>query len=147
MGGDNVGFADGHAKWLSAEAIMFGGEPGDYIKDGDLLEGGRSCGFGPPPGLVSGPWSPAGRRRRRPGGGGLTAGQSYSAEPSSIALVADSEVTTRIGHGGRSSLGARRRGVQQAWSLCSEDGAWRKVRLSCPRRALRGKTVRDGNLT
>jgi prepilin-type N-terminal cleavage/methylation domain-containing protein/prepilin-type processing-associated H-X9-DG protein len=48
MGGDNVGFADGHAKWFSAEAIMFGGEPGDYITDGDLLEGVRSCGFGPP---------------------------------------------------------------------------------------------------
>ncbi len=28
LGGSNLGFADGHAKWMSSEAILFGGQPG-----------------------------------------------------------------------------------------------------------------------
>jgi prepilin-type N-terminal cleavage/methylation domain-containing protein/prepilin-type processing-associated H-X9-DG protein len=48
LGGSNIGFADGHATWMAAEAILFGGEAGDYVKDGGLLQGVQNCGFGPP---------------------------------------------------------------------------------------------------
>ncbi len=49
LGGDNIGFADGHAKWFPAETILFGGERwSDYVpKDGQILEGPGVCGFGP----------------------------------------------------------------------------------------------------
>jgi prepilin-type N-terminal cleavage/methylation domain-containing protein/prepilin-type processing-associated H-X9-DG protein len=47
LGGSNLGFADGHAKWMSSEAILFGGENGSgYAKEPpDLL--GLACCFTP----------------------------------------------------------------------------------------------------
>jgi prepilin-type N-terminal cleavage/methylation domain-containing protein/prepilin-type processing-associated H-X9-DG protein len=43
MGGDNLGFADGHAKWMSAEAILFGGQPSWRGFGSGELEGVTSC--------------------------------------------------------------------------------------------------------
>jgi len=34
LGGDNIGFADGHAAWMSAESILFGGENWSGWSDG-----------------------------------------------------------------------------------------------------------------
>jgi prepilin-type N-terminal cleavage/methylation domain-containing protein/prepilin-type processing-associated H-X9-DG protein len=50
LGGSNIGFADGHAKWMSSEQIMFSGEPeSEYVQPNQvLLEGVYTCGFGPP---------------------------------------------------------------------------------------------------
>jgi prepilin-type processing-associated H-X9-DG protein len=50
LGGSNIGFADGHAQWMSSEAIMFAGEPSSpYVQPTQvLLEGVYVCGFGPP---------------------------------------------------------------------------------------------------
>ena len=45
LGGSNIGFADGHAAWMSAEAILFGGDEayGSGRTDA-LLEGVEVCG-------------------------------------------------------------------------------------------------------
>jgi prepilin-type N-terminal cleavage/methylation domain-containing protein/prepilin-type processing-associated H-X9-DG protein len=44
MGGSNIGFADGHAKWFTAEAILWGGENwGGYGNDSDLIRGFGVC--------------------------------------------------------------------------------------------------------
>jgi prepilin-type N-terminal cleavage/methylation domain-containing protein/prepilin-type processing-associated H-X9-DG protein len=54
LGGSNVGFADGHAKWSLSEAILFSGQPSDYPGQTAgktypiLFDGVQSCGFGPP---------------------------------------------------------------------------------------------------
>ena len=50
LGGSNLGFADGHAAWMNAEAILFGGEKwSSYIpQDEPILLGVGTCGFGPP---------------------------------------------------------------------------------------------------
>jgi len=45
LGGQNVGFADGHAQWLSSEAILFGGTAGPYIRAGTLFTNIRNCRF------------------------------------------------------------------------------------------------------
>jgi prepilin-type N-terminal cleavage/methylation domain-containing protein/prepilin-type processing-associated H-X9-DG protein len=43
LGGSNIGFCDGHAKWMSAEAILFGGETSwQGIGDNTIL-GVTSC--------------------------------------------------------------------------------------------------------
>ena len=49
MGGSNMGFADGHAKWFPSETILFGGEENSsYAKPSQVLfEGIDVCGFGP----------------------------------------------------------------------------------------------------
>ena len=49
LGGSNLGFADGHAKWFPAETIMFSAEPStEYVKVNEVLfEGIYVCGFGP----------------------------------------------------------------------------------------------------
>jgi prepilin-type N-terminal cleavage/methylation domain-containing protein/prepilin-type processing-associated H-X9-DG protein len=53
LGGDNIGFADGHAKWFPAETILWGGEdhrrylpPGERKSD-PLFLGLWLCRFGP----------------------------------------------------------------------------------------------------
>jgi prepilin-type N-terminal cleavage/methylation domain-containing protein/prepilin-type processing-associated H-X9-DG protein len=53
LGGDNIGFADGHAKWFPAETILWGGEdhrrylpPGERQTD-PLFLGLWLCRFGP----------------------------------------------------------------------------------------------------
>ncbi len=44
LGGSNIGFADGHAAWFSAEAILWGGENwGGFGNDSDLLRGFGVC--------------------------------------------------------------------------------------------------------
>jgi prepilin-type N-terminal cleavage/methylation domain-containing protein/prepilin-type processing-associated H-X9-DG protein len=44
LGGSNIGFADGHAKWFNAEAILFGGENwSGYGSDADILRGFGVC--------------------------------------------------------------------------------------------------------
>ena len=44
LGGSNIGFADGHAKWFTAEAILWGGENwGGFGNDSDLLRGFGVC--------------------------------------------------------------------------------------------------------
>ena len=44
MGGSNIGFADGHAKWFDAEAILFGGENWNgWGNDSDLIRGFGVC--------------------------------------------------------------------------------------------------------
>jgi len=45
LGGSNIGFADGHAKWFTAEAILWGGEDvgTGYASDADLLRGFEVC--------------------------------------------------------------------------------------------------------
>lgn len=50
LGGSNLGFADGHAAWLNAETILFGGPPSEWLPQTStpLLDGPGSCGFGPP---------------------------------------------------------------------------------------------------
>ena len=45
MGGHNLGFADGHAKWFSSEAILFGGTAGPYVPAGNLFENLQNCRF------------------------------------------------------------------------------------------------------
>jgi len=43
LGGENIGFADGHARWMPAEQILFGGEPNwKGIGTGDI-EGLTTC--------------------------------------------------------------------------------------------------------
>ncbi len=42
MGGSNLGFADGHARWMSSEAILFGGSP--KAAQGEALGAGRGSG-------------------------------------------------------------------------------------------------------
>jgi prepilin-type N-terminal cleavage/methylation domain-containing protein/prepilin-type processing-associated H-X9-DG protein len=48
MGGQNLGFADGHAKWFDSEAILFGGTAGNYLPAGNLFENLQNCRFEPP---------------------------------------------------------------------------------------------------
>jgi prepilin-type N-terminal cleavage/methylation domain-containing protein/prepilin-type processing-associated H-X9-DG protein len=51
LGGSNIGFADGHAKWFSAEFILFNGEPwSPWVPRNEhpALLGIGVCGFGPP---------------------------------------------------------------------------------------------------
>jgi len=43
MGGDNLGFGDGHAKWMSAEQILFGGEKNWRGYGTGELEGVTTC--------------------------------------------------------------------------------------------------------
>jgi prepilin-type N-terminal cleavage/methylation domain-containing protein/prepilin-type processing-associated H-X9-DG protein len=44
LGGSNVGFADGHAAWLQAEALLFGGENwSGWGSDADLVRGFGVC--------------------------------------------------------------------------------------------------------
>jgi prepilin-type N-terminal cleavage/methylation domain-containing protein/prepilin-type processing-associated H-X9-DG protein len=43
LGGSNLGFADGHAKWMSAEAILFGGQPSWKGYGTGELEGVTTC--------------------------------------------------------------------------------------------------------
>jgi prepilin-type N-terminal cleavage/methylation domain-containing protein/prepilin-type processing-associated H-X9-DG protein len=43
MGGDNLGFADGHAKWMAAEAILFGGQTNWRGYGTGELEGVTTC--------------------------------------------------------------------------------------------------------
>jgi len=44
MGGSNLGFADGHAKWMDAEAILFGGQDmSHYGIHPQLLYGLQTC--------------------------------------------------------------------------------------------------------
>jgi prepilin-type N-terminal cleavage/methylation domain-containing protein/prepilin-type processing-associated H-X9-DG protein len=44
LGGSNIGFADGHAMWFTAEAILWGGENwGGYGNDSDLIRGFGVC--------------------------------------------------------------------------------------------------------
>jgi prepilin-type N-terminal cleavage/methylation domain-containing protein/prepilin-type processing-associated H-X9-DG protein len=43
LGGSNLGFADGHAKWMSAEAILFGGEPSWKGYGTGEIEGLATC--------------------------------------------------------------------------------------------------------
>ncbi len=44
MGGSNIGFADGHAKWMDAEAILFGGsDHSHYGMHPQLLYGVLTC--------------------------------------------------------------------------------------------------------
>jgi prepilin-type processing-associated H-X9-DG protein len=45
MGGSNLGFGDGHAKWYPAEAILFGGTAGAYLPAGDLFQNIQNCRF------------------------------------------------------------------------------------------------------
>jgi prepilin-type N-terminal cleavage/methylation domain-containing protein/prepilin-type processing-associated H-X9-DG protein len=49
MGGSNLGFADGHAKWMNAEAILFGGDQGSRCggqpNPSPILEGLGVCGL------------------------------------------------------------------------------------------------------
>ncbi len=49
LGGANIGFADGHAAWMSSETILFSGRPNtEYVKPAQvLLLGVDVCGFGP----------------------------------------------------------------------------------------------------
>lgn len=49
LGGVNLGFADGHAAWYNAEAVLFGGDDSsEYVQSTHLIEGVRTCNFGPP---------------------------------------------------------------------------------------------------
>jgi prepilin-type N-terminal cleavage/methylation domain-containing protein/prepilin-type processing-associated H-X9-DG protein len=51
LGGSNIGFADGHAAWMAAESILFGGERWSPFIPQDIepiLQGPGTCGFGPP---------------------------------------------------------------------------------------------------
>jgi prepilin-type N-terminal cleavage/methylation domain-containing protein/prepilin-type processing-associated H-X9-DG protein len=49
LGGTNLGFADGHAKWFNAEALLFGGDDSsEYVQATHIVEGVPTCGFGPP---------------------------------------------------------------------------------------------------
>jgi prepilin-type N-terminal cleavage/methylation domain-containing protein/prepilin-type processing-associated H-X9-DG protein len=49
LGGTNLGFADGHAKWYNAEATLFGGDDSsEYVESTHIIEGVPLCGFGPP---------------------------------------------------------------------------------------------------
>jgi prepilin-type N-terminal cleavage/methylation domain-containing protein/prepilin-type processing-associated H-X9-DG protein len=43
MGGDNLGFADGHAKWMPAESILFGGQTNWRGYGSGELEGVTTC--------------------------------------------------------------------------------------------------------
>jgi prepilin-type processing-associated H-X9-DG protein len=45
LGGSNLGFCDGHAKWMASEAILFGGEnwSGYATSDPPLLYGLGVC--------------------------------------------------------------------------------------------------------
>jgi len=44
LGGSNIGFADGHAKWFSAEALLFGGENwSGWGSDTELILGFGVC--------------------------------------------------------------------------------------------------------
>jgi prepilin-type N-terminal cleavage/methylation domain-containing protein/prepilin-type processing-associated H-X9-DG protein len=56
MGGSNLGFCDGHAKWMSAEQILFGGEnwSGYAAEDPPLLYGLGVC-INPTPATFSWP--------------------------------------------------------------------------------------------
>ena len=45
MGGQNVGFADGHAQWFDSEAILFGGTAGEYVRAGNLFDNLQNCRF------------------------------------------------------------------------------------------------------
>jgi prepilin-type N-terminal cleavage/methylation domain-containing protein/prepilin-type processing-associated H-X9-DG protein len=45
MGGSNLGFADGHAKWFPSEAILFGGTQGKYLPAGNLFDNVQNCRF------------------------------------------------------------------------------------------------------
>ncbi len=49
LGGANLGFADGHAKWYDSETLSFGGEEiSPYVKPSTVLfEGIGVCGWGP----------------------------------------------------------------------------------------------------
>jgi len=47
MGGMNIGFADGHARWYHSEAILFGGTAGEYHEAGNLFENLQNCRFPP----------------------------------------------------------------------------------------------------
>jgi prepilin-type N-terminal cleavage/methylation domain-containing protein/prepilin-type processing-associated H-X9-DG protein len=49
LGGANLGFADGHAKWFDSETITWGGEKNsEYVQPAaDLFEGIYVCAFGP----------------------------------------------------------------------------------------------------
>jgi prepilin-type N-terminal cleavage/methylation domain-containing protein/prepilin-type processing-associated H-X9-DG protein len=45
MGGQNIGFADGHAQWFDSEAILFGGTAGEYVRAGNLFDNLQNCRF------------------------------------------------------------------------------------------------------
>jgi prepilin-type N-terminal cleavage/methylation domain-containing protein/prepilin-type processing-associated H-X9-DG protein len=45
MGGQNIGFGDGHAQWFNSEAILFGGTAGAYLPAGDLFTNVQNCFF------------------------------------------------------------------------------------------------------
>jgi prepilin-type N-terminal cleavage/methylation domain-containing protein/prepilin-type processing-associated H-X9-DG protein len=47
LGGNNIGFADGHAKWFESEAILHGGTAGAYLPAGNLFENLQNCRFPP----------------------------------------------------------------------------------------------------
>jgi len=49
LGGNNLGFADGHAAWYNGEATLFGGDDkSEYVQSTHIIEGVRTCNFGPP---------------------------------------------------------------------------------------------------
>jgi prepilin-type N-terminal cleavage/methylation domain-containing protein/prepilin-type processing-associated H-X9-DG protein len=47
LGGMNIGFGDGHARWFPSEAIIFGGTEGPYHPAGDLFDNLENCRFPP----------------------------------------------------------------------------------------------------
>ncbi len=48
LGGQNLGFADGHAAWFDSERIVTGGTAGPNVPEGDLIANLRNCGYGTP---------------------------------------------------------------------------------------------------